>query len=493
MSGMAWQGTGRFAERGLRFAANLVLARLLAPDDFGAFAALLLPLAIVDSIAYFATGPVIIQSADGDRPRFLRTVLTINMIRGLVLSLVLLALAPLAADYFERPELLLLFLLAAVQPLMTGLESPGVHVLAKNMRFGRIAACRVGAALAGAATSVLMVWFSPSVLALLVGQLAGVAAATMLTWFIAPMRPSIGIDRAAWKVIRSYAGLAAGTPVLIMLVEQAPALFLGRLSSLEPLGVFMMNTRLAEFPVYITLTVAGAVLIPAYSLMQDDRDRLKRAWMKAWAAIGFVSAPAAVLLAWTGDALPVLVWGERYGSVQPLMPILALNGLLSCLLAVTGPLFWGVGRPSIDRLMQLVRVCGVFVVGYLMVGAFGSIGVAWGLTAGLLLALCVAIPFALSIVGASFVPLARATIPALLGAILVAVPLLILDVVLEPETSLRVTLAAGVGSVFLLLVLAASRVPGFTRSPWISGVFGMPDRVAPTMSDEPGVHGDPRP
>ena len=79
MSGMAWQGTGRFAERGLRFAANLVLARLLAPDDFGAFAALLLPLAIVDSIAYFATGPVIIQSADGDRPRFLRTVLTINL------------------------------------------------------------------------------------------------------------------------------------------------------------------------------------------------------------------------------------------------------------------------------------------------------------------------------------------------------------------------------------------------------------------------------
>jgi hypothetical protein len=128
----------------------------------------------------------------------------------------------------------------------------------------------------------------------------------------------------------------------------------------------------------------------------------------------------------------------------------------------------------------------------MMVGAFGSIGVAWGLTAGLLLALSVAIPFALSVVGGSFLPLARATIPALLGAIIVAVPLLILDAVLEPETSLRVMLAAGVGSVFLLVVLAVSRVPGFTRSPLISSVFGMPGREASTMSDEPGVHGDPR-
>ena len=109
------------------------------------------------------------------------------------------------------------------------------------------------------------------------------------------------------------------------------------------------------------------------------------------------------------------------------MPILALNGLLSCLLAVTGPLFWGVGRPSIDRLMQGVRVLLLFIVGFLLVGPMESIGVAWALTCGLCAALTVAIPNALTIVGANAGRLVVATAPALLVGVLVTIPLVVID------------------------------------------------------------------
>lgn len=455
MSGMAWQGVGRFTERAIRFAANLVLARLLAPDDFGTFAALLLPLAAVDSLAYLATGPVIIQSKDGSEPRFLQTVFNINCIRGLLLTLLLVPIAPLAAHYFDRPELVYLFLMAAVQPLLASVASPGIHVLAKNMRFARIAGSRVGAAFIGVVAALLLALLTPTAWALMGGQLIGVAAASALSWVIAPIRPSWGIDSDAWKVIRAFAIRALGTPALLMLVAQAPALLLGRLESLEVLGVFSMNVRLAEFPVYITLTVAGAVLIPAYSSLQQDPERLRRAWLKAWAGIGFCAAPAAVLLAWMGDALPATVWGERYESIQPLMPILALNGFLSCVLAVTGPLFWGVGRPSIDRAMQTARVVAVFAVGIVLTGSFGSQGVAWALTAGLGAALLIAIPQALTISGARVAQLLLASLPAAAAGAVIAIPLVLSDVLFDPTDAARVVIAAIVGAVFAALLVIA--------------------------------------
>lgn len=455
MKGLAWQGTGRLAERLFRFAANLFLARLLAPEDFGAFAAILFPLAAIDSLAYLATGPVIIQSGDGTSPRFLRTVFTVNTIRGAVITLILLPVAPLVGLYFERPDLVPLFLLAATQPLLTSLQSPRIHVLARNMAFGRLAAFRVGAALSGALAGLGFALISPTPWALLVGQLFGVAVGSALSWVVAPMRPAWTFDRASWLVIRTYAFRAAGTPALIMLVAQAPAILLGRLDSLDALGIFSMNTRLAEFPVYVTLTVAGAVLIPAYSALQDDRQRLRRAWLKAWSGIGLLAAPCAVLLAWTGDALPSLVWGERYASAEPLMPVLALNGFLSCVLAVTGPLFWGVGRPSIDRLMQIARVFGVFLVGVLLVRALGMQGVAWGLTAGLLLALLIAVPKATSIVGATIPQLVRSSLPAVLSALSIGLPLVLVDVFIEVSGSRRVLIAAVIGIGFCLPALLA--------------------------------------
>lgn len=453
ISGLAWQGSGRFVERALRFAANLLLARLLAPEDFGAFAAILFPLAAVDALAHLATGPMIIHSDRGESPAYLRTVLAVGVVRGLLLALVMLALAPVMAAYFERPDLMPLFLLAAVQPFIDGLQSPAIHVLARRLRFGLLSFQRVGAALTGAIASLLLVVSDPTVWGLLYGQLIGVGVGCALSWVIAPMSPLPTLDRDAWLEIRGWALRSAGTPVLIMLVAQAPPLLIGRLDSLDALGVFSMNTRLAEFPVYLTLAVAGAVLIPAYSALKNEPDRLRSAWLNAWTGITLVAAPIAVLVAWTGDALPAIVWGERYASSAPLMPILALNGLLSSLLAVTGPLFWGVGRPSIDRTMQAVRVVAVFALGFLLVGAMGLPGVAWALTAGLLCALLVAVPRALSIVGASPLVLLRASTPAILLAFVTLAPLLVLELALEPVHLTRVLLAGLVG---ILLAGAAS-------------------------------------
>lgn len=446
--GLAWQSAGKILERIIRFMVNVVVARLLAPDDFGAFAAVLLPLAAVDAITYLASGPFIIHARKGSEARYIDTIFVVNVLRGIVLCLILLAVAPFFAWYFERPGLTALFMVAAIQPVLTGVESPGVHLLAKGLQFGRIAVIRVVSAVMGSLTGLIVALQDPSPWALLYGQLAGVGMSVVASWMLAPVIVRFSIDRAAFRELRMFAIQAAGTPLLIMLVLQAPALLLGRMVSLDALGIFSMCARLAELPVFLTLAVAGSVLIPAYSLLQQDRDRLRRGWLKAWAGIGFISAPIALLLAWMGDDLPGLVWGAEYVPTESLMPVLALCGFLSSMLAVTGPLFWGVGRPGIDRVIQSVRVLAVFAVGVSVTSQFGGAGMAWSLACGLLMALVIACPQALRIVGAGAGQLVLASIPAAASTAIIGLPLLMVDLLWTPSGFARIAVGIVIGGLF---------------------------------------------
>ena len=448
----AWQGAGRISERFIRFGVNVVLARLLSPDDFGTFAAILLPLVALDAITHLACGPFIIQSRDGANRGHLSTVLLYGLLRGLVLALAVLLLAPFLAAYFERPELTPFFMVASIQPLLAGAFSPGIYLLERDLRYVRVSMNRLIGTVVGAIVSLLIAWNDPTPWSLLVGQFVGVGMISLGSWILAPVRPTLIPDKQSWLELRRFARGAIGTSILIMLVSQAPALLLGRLDSMAALGTFTLAYRLAELPVYLALTVIGAVLIPAYSRIQHDTSQLRSSWLQAWRVIGMFALPISLSIAWMGDSLPGVVWGTRFIPGSGIMPLLALVGFLSALLSVTGPLFWGVGRPGIDRSMQGIRVCTVYIAGILLVGTYAEYGLAWSLVLGLVGALGLALPSALRITSSSLSLILKASVPmSLVGASMFGI-LLLVDQTVGPDGLWRVIWGGSTGIACLLTV-----------------------------------------
>ena len=452
MAGFAWQGAGRISERMLRFGVNIILARMLTTDDFGLFAAVLAPMAAIETFTFLSTGPFIIHNERGRQPGLLRSVLLLNIIRGLFLCLLILAFAPLVSEFFDRPGIRSLLIVMSIQPLLAGFMSPRVHVLEKDLKFKPVAVNGLIATIFGCAVALFVAMQSPSVWALVCGRIAFTSASLVGSWIIAPMNPFMAPDFTAFKRLRRYALAAFGTPVLIMAIGQAPAILIGRLDSMESLGVFALTYRLAELPVFLSLSVIGSVLIPAYSKLQNDISRLRRVWLQAWSAIGITTLPLALLVAWSGDALPRLVWGSDYVTERPLVPVLALVGFLSAMLAITGPLFWGVGRPGIDRLMQLVRVIVVYGLGVTLALNFGAEGVGWSLAAGLIGALFIGISGALGIVKADLKTLIRSSSPFILAGLSLAVLLYVIDTFFEPEGFERLTWSGTIGLIWATIL-----------------------------------------
>ena len=133
-SAALWQILARGADRGLRFLASLVLARLLAPEDFGLLAATMMVAGIVETLSYLGIDHAVIQSRREDA-RFLGTAFRVMAVRGAILAAVTAALAPVAAWYFEDPAVTAMVMLVALTPVATGLENPSMYIERKYLRF----------------------------------------------------------------------------------------------------------------------------------------------------------------------------------------------------------------------------------------------------------------------------------------------------------------------------------------------------------------------
>ncbi len=459
IAGFAWQGSGRIGERVLRFTVNIILARILTAGDFGLFAAVLAPIAAVETFTFLSSGPFVIHNERGRETGVLRTIFLLNAARGILLCALLFSFAPLVADFFDRPGIRSLLLVMSIQPLIAGFMSPRLHVLEKDLKFKPVALNGLIAAVFGSSVALVIAFQSPSVWALVYGKIAFTSASLVGSWLIAPMNPFRSPDFSIFGDFRRYALGAFGIPILIMAVGQAPAILIGRLDSMESLGVFSLTYRLAELPVFLSLSVIGSVLIPTYSTLQADRQKLRRVWLQAWSVICIVTLPLAILVAWSGDSLPQLVWGATYVTERPLVPVLALVGFLSGMLAITGPLFWGVGRPEMDRMMQLVRLLVVYGFGISLAINYGAEGVGWALALGLMAALSIGVTGALGVVGSTFLALLRKSLPCIVIGSSLCGLLYLVEVMFSPVGVERLVWSGTIGLIWAFVLIGLFLLP----------------------------------
>lgn len=468
LPGVAWQGAARGGDRVLKFLSSVVLARLLLPEDFGLMGSVLVVTGALDAVAFMASDQAIVQSPNGRDRSFLDTVWLVAAGRGLVLSGVLLALSPFVADFFGESEHWPMFAAVSAQPLIMGLANPRAQVLVKDMQFRLWSMFRLSTSVAGVALGIGAAWYLRSAWALLVAHLGQLAAVTVFSYFIAPFRPRFRFHREAYLEMRRFFLRAAGTTLLISMIYHAPAILLGRAGVKAVLGAFLVNHKLARIPVEIALQTVGSVVMPAYSALQGDRPRLARAWLRTLWAVSLVGMPAAAILTWVGDDLPLLVYGDLYAA-RGLFGTLAAGGAIHMMLAVIGPLFWGTGVPSHDRTLQFLRAVLVYGLGYVFLLTNVDI-VPWhpavAMSVALLCALVVSLPLgfhlARGVIPVSWGEIGRALLPGTLlaaGALLV---LLGLDVVATLPIWGRVAVAglagAGTGAYAAVAILRVARV-----------------------------------
>lgn len=371
-----WSAVGRLGSQVLQFAAGLALARLLLPADFGLLAGVYVVTGF--TVIFFDMGlnGALVHRRDLDEG-MLSTAFWLNAFGGIVFVALMAAIGPLVADFYGDSRLRWITPLAG---LSFALSLAVVHsaLLQRDLRFKRLAAAEVGAAVVGNAVTIVCAWAGMGPFALITGPAVQSVLRTAALWALHPWRPKRFISIAAVRSIWSFSGGLLGFTIVNYSGRNTDNLLIGRFSGAAALGYYNRAYSVMLLPLLQIGNVVGRVMFPALSLISGDRDRVQRAYRRVLRLMTFLTMPILVGMAASAPALVEVLWGPGWEPAAPLLSVLCLAGLPQCLFSSEGWLYQSQGR---TRLMFGMGVASsaAFLVGIVAGIHWGSMGVAVGI------------------------------------------------------------------------------------------------------------------
>ena len=375
VSGMMWGGIGKVGTLTINFLTNLVLARLLMPEDFGAIAMLAIFLAVSNIFIQGGLGAALIQKKNPDHLDY-STVFYWNLVVAAVFYLILYVSAPFIADYYALP---LVKPLLRVQSLVLLIQSFSIvqyTQLQKQMNFKALAIRNMAAALAGTLIAIPLALRGFGAWSLVASAILASIVNVLLLWKMSDWRPSWEFSLSSLKTLFSFGGLMLLSSLAETLYTNLQGLIIGKRFSAGDLGYFSQAKKLEDIPVTGLSSIVNDVTFPAFSSLQDDPDRLLAGVRKSTKALTFLNFPMMVLLMIVAQPLICLLYGSKWEPSAPYFQILCVSGLIYTVNTLNTNVIKSLGKGKIYFVIQITkRLIGIALI--LFGIRFGIYGLLW--------------------------------------------------------------------------------------------------------------------
>jgi O-antigen/teichoic acid export membrane protein len=347
--GGAWLGGGSFAEQVSRFARNMLLTRLLAPNAFGTMAIVLSSQSLVSSFTDVGVWPAVIQNPRGGEDEYLNAAWWFGMARAVFIYFVIFAAAPWVSHFYGDPELSPLLRVALLSIVLDGMLSPRAKLAQKQMKFGTWAIISNGGAVLGVALTIALSFVMRDVWALVIGYCSENAFRCVLSYALCPGLPSLSWDKRAFQDLMKFSKGMVGLSFLNLIFSRADIFVLGKLYSPAELGLYTMAVYLVQTPSGFLINLLSTTLLPAFSHVNQDRERLNRMLIEVTSWIVLLGLPAVAMLWLCGSSLLTVTYGARYAASATALALAAGVAFLNTLNTLVTLVFYADGRPALHR------------------------------------------------------------------------------------------------------------------------------------------------
>lgn len=299
-----------------------------------------------------------------------------NLAASCVFGLILMAIAPVVANFYDLPVLRALMPVAAVQIILSALGAVQSALLTKTLRFDQLTIAGVISSLISGAIGVAAALSGAGVWALAM-QLVSVAAVnSIVLWVISPWRPSWHYQPSTLKSLFQFGIYLSLSSLLEVTNSQGFALLIGKLHGIRDLGLFNRANGTQQFPSGIVAAVIGRIALPLFSLKADDVGALRRGLRMGNRLSMLINLPAMIGLAVLADLVVVVLFGEKWRPAGWILTILAIGNILAPFHVLNLQLLLAQGRS--DRFFKLEIVKKVLAFACIVVGSFfGIAGLAY--------------------------------------------------------------------------------------------------------------------
>lgn len=377
--GAIWQFVGAGWQTIVQLGASMVLARVLFPEDFGIMGMAVLAQGLVKRTGDLSPVSGVIAKKDVTQEDLSTAFWMGCCVQGL-LFVVTFALAPLAALFFETPEITWVIRALSVTFLFTGVRAVHGAQLHKRLKFGALKIIEGASFTLQSGLAILfVVVFNMNYWALVISMLAASFTETCSVILYARWIPSFRFSVSSFRYLFRFAINGLGSSLIGYFQHNIDYLLVGKLLGPSTLGLYEFAYRIPHMAFNRLAMPVSHVMFPILSNMQAANDRLSAGYIKTARYMAIILFPALGGLAAVAEPAVAVLWGQKWLPVIVPLQILCFRSAIQSVVSPVSAIFLCKDRPDIPfkfNLCALVFTCvAVFGLGY----AFGLVGVALGM------------------------------------------------------------------------------------------------------------------
>jgi O-antigen/teichoic acid export membrane protein len=428
---MVWLGGARWAAQLCLWGSTLVIARLLAPDDYGLVAIAMAFTGLLEIITDVGMGSALVQSRDLSK-RDVEATMGATCLLGVAAAILIIVTAPLWAYVQGDPRIVpVVRVLALGVPFGTALNVP-YSMLHRRLAFGLVARAQFVRGITTAGVTLGAALLLQSHWALVTGALVGRLAFTVMLVWAEPIRPRLpGPDTKIGGLLR-FGGILTADRVLNHVRANIDVALIGALLGTHMVGLYVMALSLARLPLEKLGSAFEPVAYPTFARLRDDKPALRQYFLGLSVGTMAIVLPACFgLIVTAGVLVPTVIGNQWIAVVRPLQ-VAAIVTPLAFHLILVSALFNAIGR--VDLSLRITTVISVLTILAVIVSVpFGIVGIAVATGIGFALGWVYAAVLALGLIDLRARDAGRALLPSLSASIGMAAAVIAVSLVLAPQ------------------------------------------------------------
>ncbi len=354
LSGMVWSGIERFATQGVQFVLQIVLARLLMPEDYGIIALLAVFLAVGQTFIDSGFSRALIQKNSCTENDYTTTFI-FNVVVGVVAFVLLYIGAGAIARFYNVALLAPIAQAMGVVFICNSLCIVQQAMLTIQLDFKRQAVVSLVSVVVAGGVAVYMAYRGMGAWCIAVQAIVQSAMRCLLFWILCAWWPKGRFDKAAFNRLFHYGSKLLASGLINTVYQNVYTLFIGKIFAPQILGYFSRAKHFTGLPANSLMGTMQRVVFPILSKVKEDEGELKKKYIIFLRLASAVVFPAMVGLACVARPLVIAMITEKWAPVIPLLQVLCLSSMWLPLHVVNLSLLEVKGRTDLFLKVEVIK------------------------------------------------------------------------------------------------------------------------------------------
>lgn len=363
ISGVIWTFAQQFSVQIINFGVQIILARLLMPEDFGLIAMLMVFISIGQTLMDGGMTNSIIRTKNPDQLDY-STVFVANFLVSIGVYLLIFVTAPFIADFYEQEILKNILRVFALTFVIRSFVAVHVAKLTKEMNFKTQMKLQIPSTIVGAIVGIVMAYMGYGVWSLVWLNLTQTIVFTIQNWLFIKWRPTLVFDKERFKFHFNFGYKLTLSGLLDTIYLNLYPIVIGKYFSATRVGFFNQAETMRRFPVQQLASVVDKVTYPLFSNIETDAE-LKNVYRKTMKLALLITVPMMLILILMGKEVFFLLFGEKWLPAVPYFQILCCASIISPLSKYNLNILKVKGRSDlflkVEVIKKVVGIAAIFI------------------------------------------------------------------------------------------------------------------------------------